>query len=178
MNLEAEYSEDIQQPKLSDKHKRGILLLSVSLFPVIITTLLFLLVVLIGNISFPDKIGTSTKFASITTPADKASILRKITIAGTISKTPENHSYYLVEHREKRYWPKYALGIKEGKWSRQLSPRAKKGVYFTYQVVMVNEEGKQEMESWFKTARETGKYPGLPEINVEQVVAKIKVKTK
>lgn len=178
MSLEAEYSEDILQPKLSDKHKRGLLLLSVSLFPVVLTTLLFLLVVLIGNISFPEKIGTSTEFASITTPKDKSSILRKITIAGTISKPPAKHSYYLVEHREKRYWPKYALGIKEGTWSKQLSPRAKKGVFFTYQVVMVNEEGKAEMENWFETARSTGKYPGLTEINVEKVVAKIKVKTK
>jgi len=52
---------EVTQQKFSDSQKRHAIVITVALFPVVFSIFLFCLIVLIGNIQFPDKIGTKSE---------------------------------------------------------------------------------------------------------------------
>lgn len=173
-----EYNEILTHYKLSDKHKRGILIGSVFIFPLVFTSLIFSLIVFFGNVTFPEKIDTKSEFAEISQPVNRSTISKKFNISGTLGEVSENEFIYLVENREKKYWPKFALGNTPGEWNKSLNSRAKKGHFYSYLLVKVDKDNKDNFDDWFKTSRETGKYPGMEDIAFAQPVAKIRVKTK
>ena len=173
-----DYTQNLSLPPFSEQQKRNLLVLVVSIFPLVVTSLVFVLVVLIGNISFPEKVGSKSEFGEIILPANKSVVDGQVTISGTIEDLADEQFIYLVEHRENLYWPKYAIGNKAITWSKELTNRGKQGEFVAYQLVMVGTEGKKILDDWYKTSRETGKYPGMAEIKFSQAVAKIRVKTK
>ncbi len=174
----SEYSENLSAPQFSDRQKRNLIVILVSLFPVVFSVLIFSIVVVAGNISFPEKVGTKSEFGEIVVPENKSTISKKFTIAGTISDLPKDQWIYLVENREGLFWPKYSLGNKKVTWTKSLSAHGKKGHFSSYLLVKVDPKGRQVFEDWFKTSRKTGKYPGMADIEFAQAVAKIRVKTK
>lgn len=155
--------------------KRGFLLFSVFLFPIVLTSIIFLPVLMMSDIDFK-TVGSKTQFAEIISPKNQSIVAKKFTITGTLNTPLDNHRFYLLEYREKKYWPKYSLGSKMSRWSRQLSHRAKKNHYATFQVIMADETLQDIIEKWFKTARKTKQYPGITDLNIEHVVASIRVK--
>ncbi len=154
--------------------KRGLLLLSIFLFPIVLSSFVFLLVVLISDINF-NTVGVKTEYAEIITPKNQSAVGKKFKITGTLSTPLEKHSYYLLEYREKNYWPKYSLGNKENTWTKELSNRAKKNTFSSFQVIMADEKLSSTIENWFKKARETGQYPGIRDLKIDHVVANLRV---
>lgn len=178
MNTTTYIEEELSSQKFSEGQKRNLIVVSVALFPVIFSIIVFALVVLIGDIQFPEKIGSKSEFGEIILPADKSTIPKKFSISGTIEDMPKNAYLYLIESRDKHFWPKLALGNKAKTWNKKLTAHGKKGRFFSFLLVQVDEKGKKELDLWFKTSRETGKYPGLINIDFAKAVAKIRVKTK
>lgn len=177
MNTTA-HIESLSPGKFSDKQKRNLIVILVALFPLLFSAFIFALVVLIGNIHFPEKIGAKSKFGEIIMPANKSVIPKKFAISGTIEDMPDNTYVYLVEKREGLFWPKLAIGNKAKTWNKQLTAHGKKNKFFSFLLVTVDKKGKQKFDGWFKTSRVTGKYPGLKDINFSKPIAKIRVKTK
>ena len=171
---------DMPLPMFNESRKRGLLLLSVFLFPIVFTSLLFMLVALIADIDF-NVISHETKFAKIETPANRSIVSKQFEIAGSLETPLPDHSYYLLEYRNKRFWPKYSFGNKAMQWNKALTHRAKKNEFSNYQIVMADAALKQIFDNWFKTSKQTGKYPGIEKSSIqnisEKVVANIKVKT-
>lgn len=164
----------------NESRKRGLLLLCVFLFPIVFTSLLFFIIAFIADIDFK-VIGDETKFAKIETPANRSIVNKKFEITGTLEAPLTDHSYYLLEFRDKRFWPKYSLGNKAMKWNKALTHRAKANEFSNYQIVMADSELKQKFDHWFKTSKQTGKYPGIEKSSIQnisgKIVANIKVKT-
>lgn len=177
MNI-SEYSESFSSIEFSEKHRRILLMLFVFLFPVMFTSLVFSLVVVLGGISFPKIIPTKTEIAEIVLPINKASVNKKFTIAGSINDLPEGYSIYLLENREGLYWPKYTLGNKATTWTKSLTNHAGTGQYSAYLLAKVDTDGKKVFEDWFNTSKKTGKYPGIADIEFADVVARVRVKAK
>ncbi len=161
----------------SNSKKRGVLLLSIFIFPILLTSFVFLLVLLISDIKF-NTVGTKTDYAEITTPENQSSVGNKFKISGTLNVPLDNHTYYLLEYREKNYWPKYSLGNKKNTWSKDLSNRAKKNAFSSFQVIMVDKKLASSIDNWFKKAHETGEYPGIRDLKIEHVVAKVRLQKK
>lgn len=160
----------------NESRKRGLLLLCIFIFPLIFTSTLFVLVLVIGDIDFK-VVGSESKYAKIETPENRSVVNKKFTISGVIDTPLSNHSYYLMEYRNKLYWPKFDLGNTATHWTKKLTHRSKKQQYASYQIVMADAELKKTIEDWFKTSRESGKYPGIPNLSVDKIVANIRVKT-
>ncbi len=158
----------------SNSKKRGLLLFSIFIFPILLSSLVFLLVVLISDINF-NTVGVKTDYAEIITPKNQSSVGNKFKISGSLNTPLENHSYYLLEYREKNYWPKYSLGNKQNIWNKELTNRAKKNAFTSFQVIMADEKLAITIESWFKKAHETGQYPGIRDLNIKHMVANLRV---
>ena len=165
----------------NESRKRGLLILCIFLFPIAFTGLLFSIVVFTANIDFK-VVSNETQFAKIETPINRSIVSKMFEIKGSLKTPSPKHSYFLVEYRNKRYWPKYALGNKASQWNKKLTHRADKNKFSSYQVVMVDASLKQTFDEWFNTSRKTGKYPGIEKSKIEKItnyiVANIKVKTK
>ncbi len=177
MDIRTQYLSFISVPKVTEDQKRGLILISVSVFPLLFSACIFFIVITIGNISFPEKIGHETEYAKITSPVNKSSISEKFSINGTISDAPLDHHFYLFEYREKLYWPKLSLGNKASNWSKELTVYAKKSSNVSYQILMLNKEGKKAIDEWYGKSLKTNKYPGIKTIESAKVVANVKVKT-
>ena len=177
MNLQITADTRTLQEDRSNSMKRGLLLLSIFIFPIILSSIVFLLVVLISDIKF-DTVGIKTDYAEITTPKNQSAVGNKFKISGSLNTPLEKHSYYLLEYREKNYWPKYSLGNKPNTWNKELSNRAKKNTFSSFQVIMADEKLSLTIDSWFKKAHETGQYPGIPKLKIEHVVANLRVQKK
>lgn len=177
MNI-SEYSNALSIRQLSDKKKRNLIVFLVSLFPVVLSALCFAIIVVVGNISFPEKIGAKSEFGEVIIPADKSIITNKFPISGVLSNIPQGQWIYLLENREGLFWPQFSLGNKEGSWSKSLIAYGKKGHFSSYLLVKVDTKNKQVFDDWFETSRITGKYPGMADIEFAEIVAKIRVKTK
>lgn len=178
MNTTTDTKEKPTPQKLSERQKRNLIVISVALFPVVFGIIIFSLVVFIGNIQFPEKIGTKSELGEIILPADKSTIPKKFSITGSIVDMPEDTFIYLIESRDKHFWPKLSIGNKAKTWNKKLTAHGKKGKFFSFLLVSVDSKGKQQFDHWFKTSRETGKYPGLINIDFAKAIAKIRVKTK
>lgn len=170
--------ENASSKKISDKQKRNLIVISVALFPLIVSTIIFVLIVLIGNIQFPEKIGTKSEFTEIILPVDKAIISKKFSISGAIKDMPSDTFIYLIENRDKQFWPKLSIGNKAKTWKKQLTAHGKKNRYFSFLLVEVDNKGKKKFDKWFETSRKTGKYPGLKHIDFAKPVTKVRVMTK
>ena len=160
----------------NESRKRGLLLLCILIFPLVFTSFLFAMVVVIGDIELK-VIGPESKYAKIETPKNRTVVKKKFEIAGSLAAPKHDHSYYLVEYRNKMVWPKFDLGNKPIKWRKSLTHRANKDQFSAYQVVMADPLLSATFDSWFKTSRETGKYPGMANQTFDNIVANIKVKT-
>jgi hypothetical protein len=172
------YHRNFSTHSFSDRQKRVLILLSVALFPIAFSLLVFLLAVLLGNISFPEKIGSTSEWGEIITPENKAIVHDKFIISGTLSDQAKGQWVYLIESREGLFWPKYSLGNRAGTWRKSLSVYGKKGHFSSYLLATVDSKGRQVFEDWFAHSRKTGKYLGVKSIEAAQVVAKIRVKRK
>lgn len=159
----------------NEPQKRGLLLLCIFIFPILFTSIVFILVTTIGDIDL-SIIGNETKYAKIVTPTNRSSVNKKFNISGRLTPPLADHSYYLLEYRDNLYWPKFDLGKQATNWTKTLTHQAQNKQYAAYQVVMVNSTLKQTIDNWFKTSRESGKYPGITDLPVESIVANIKVK--
>jgi len=157
--------------------KRSLLLFSIFLFPIIISSLIFLLVFLVSDIEF-NSVGAETEYAKITTPSNQTRVGKKFSITGEVKAPLDKHSYYLMEYREKKYWPKYALGNTPQAWKKDLTNRAKKNKFSSFLVIMADQKLKIIIDKWFKTAREKNHYPGISDLKIEHIVAKIRVQKK
>ncbi len=152
-------------------------LLSIYIFPIILSSFVFLLVMLISDINF-NTVGSKTNYAEIITPKNKSAVANKFMISGTLNTPLDNHTYYLLEYREKNYWPKYSLGNKTNTWSKELSNRAIKNAFSTFQVIMADKNLASTIDNWFKKAHQTGEYPGIRDLKIEHVVANVRVQKK
>lgn len=160
----------------NESRKRGLLLLCVFLFPLFFTSILFGIITFVGDIDLK-LIGNKTEFAQIELPKNRSIVNKKFEISGSLKAPLPEHSYYLVEYRNKHYWPKFDLGTKAKTWNKNLTHRGKKNSFVTYQVVMADPAVKKILDDWFTRSRDTGKYPGIANLTFEHLVAKIKVKT-
>ncbi len=171
---------DIPIQDFNDSRKRGLLILCLFLFPIIFTSILFLIVISVADINF-NVIGHETKFAKIESPKNRSIVSKQFEITGSLENPLLNHSYYLVESREKRLWPKYNLGDQAKQWKKSLTHRAGKNNFSQYQIVMADPTLKVVFENWFKSSKKTGKYPGIEKSSLknitEKIVANIKVKS-
>lgn len=168
-------SSAISTSRFNESRKRGFLLLCIFVFPVILTSILFSLVVIIGDINLK-VVKHESKFATIKSPKTRSVVSKQFVISGKVDTPLSNHTYYLLEYRNKLFWPKFDLGNKSANWSKELTFRANKNQYSSYQIVMANPELKKTIDQWFKTSRESGQYPGIDSLNIDKVVANIKVK--
>ena len=169
---------EVTQQQFSDSQKRHAVVITVALFPIVFSIFIFGLIVLIGNIQFPDKIGTKSEWGEIVLPVDKSTISKKFSISGVIEDQPEGSFIYLMESRSKFFWPKMLIGSEAKTWKKSLTARGRREVFFEYLLIQVDNNGKKQLEDWFKTSRKTGKYPGFKKIDFAKVVAKVRVKTK
>ncbi|MCK5918105.1 MAG: hypothetical protein KAG34_06750 [Cocleimonas sp.] len=174
----AEYEGGYFHTPFSEKNKRAFIVILVALFPIVLTSIVFFIIITLGNISFPDKITHESEFGKITSPLNNTIINKKFFISGILSELPKEQSIYLLENREGLFWPKYNLGSQAKQWSKKLTAHSKKGQFSSYLLVKANVEGQKIFETWFETSRKTGQYPGIKQINFAQIVAKIRVKTK
>jgi len=169
------YTEE--QPT-SERKKRNLIVAGVALFPIVLSIIVFLLIIFIGDIKFPKKITSKTELVEIILPIHKSIIPKKFSISGTIKDMPADSFIYLVESRDKHFWPKLFIGNKAKTWKKQLTAHGKKNQFFSFLLVKVDKEGKRKFDGWFKKSRETGQYLGLKHINFAEPVARIRVKTK
>lgn len=160
----------------NESRKRGLLLICIFIFPLMLTSILFLLVSVIGDIDFKVH-GPETKYAKIVTPKNRSIVSNKFTIKGTLETPLTDHSYYLMEFRDKLYWPKFDLGNESIEWTKDLTHRAKKNQFSAYRIVMADPILKKRIDDWFITSRKTGKYPGLADLDSNEIVANIRVKS-
>ncbi|TCJ86952.1 hypothetical protein [Cocleimonas flava] len=171
-------SNSITAPKeMNNSARRGLLLLSIYAFPIVLSSLVFLLVVMISDIDF-SSVGSKTDYAEITSPKNQSAVEKKFTISGTLSEPLKDHKFYLLEYREKNYWPKYSMGNKAMSWNKNLTNRAKKNAFNSYLIIMADKDLSATIDNWFKRAHETGEYPGIPDLEVDHVVAKVRVQKK
>ena len=160
----------------NESRKRGLLLVCIYLFPLIFSSVLFLLVMIISDIDFK-VVGHTSNFATIQSPNNRSQVSKKFNISGTTQTPKVDHSYYLIEYRNNLYWPKFDLGNKANSWKKELTFRAKKNNYSVFQVVMANPNVKKTIDAWFEVAKKTGKYPGIKDVEFDNVVARIRVKS-
>lgn len=158
-----------------ESHKRGLLLFCVFLFPIVFTSIIFLFTVIIGDINLK-VVGSVSEFAKIDSPKNRSQVKEKFTISGSIKKSLVNNHYFLMEHRENVYWPKFYLGKVETNWSHDVTHRAKKDKYATYLVVNVNAALKDTYINWFETSKSSGKYPSFSNLSDGEIVASIRVR--
>lgn len=170
-------SKNRQLSEMLQRHKRNILVFLVYIFPIVFTAIVFLIVVVVGGITFPEKVTHKGAFGEISSPASHSVIGKSFTISGNTKDILPTQSVYLIENREARFWPKHNLGNEEKDWSINLDSYAKKGQITTYILVKVEPDGAAILEDWFKTSHETGEYPGFRDINFAIPFAKIKVKS-
>ena len=158
----------------NESRSRGLLLVCVFVFPIAFTAILFFLITTVGGINLK-VVEHKTEFANIETPINRSAVSKEFVISGSVDTPLLNHSYYLMERRNSVYWPKYDLGNKPAKWSKEVIHRAKDKGYATYQVVMADLPLQSKINKWFKKAEETGKYPSIGKIEIETIVANIRV---
>ena len=160
----------------NESRKRVLLLLCMFVFPIVFTSILFGVSTYVGDIDLK-VITHKTAFAHIKSPKNRTVVNKKFEITGSLAAPKPDHSYYLVEYRNKMYWPKFDLGNKPIKWRKSLTHRANKDQFAAYQVIMADALLSATFDNWFKTSRETGKYPGMVNLTFDNIVANIKVKT-
>jgi len=168
---------NIPTVSIKESQKRVLLLVCVYLFPIILTFLLYFLVVNIADIN-TNLVSNKTQFAHIEYPKSRTAVSNKFEISGSTEKPQVNHSFYLIEFRNKLFWPKYDLGSDKSTWKKSLTFRAGKQKFSSYKVIMVDASIKKQIDLWFKTSQETNKYPGIPHLPLDSVVANIRVKSK
>lgn len=160
----------------NESRKRGLLLLCVFVFPIFFTTILFLIVVISTDIDFK-VITHESKYARIETPKNRSTVNKNFEISGSLETPLADHSFYLLEYRNKRYWPKFDLGNKATNWNKKLIHRANTNQFASYKVIMADAGLKATLDTWFKTTSDTGKYPGISALKLSHVVANVRVKT-
>jgi len=156
--------------------KRGFLLLSVYLFPILLTSLLYFSIIYLADID-TKIVSNKSQYANIHTPINRSTVSKTFVISVTTETPLPNHSYYLIEFRDKLFWPKFDLGNQKNTWSKKLTHRAGVNQFSSYKVIMADTSLKKRIDKWFITSRDTGKYPGIPNIPLNSVVANIRVKT-
>ena len=161
---------------LRQSQKRGLLLLCIFVFPVLLTSVLFSFVVIIGDIDLTIH-QPETPFAKISSPKNRSIVSKQFTISGDVKDPLPGHSYYLMEYRENRYWPKYDLGNKAIEWKKNLTHRAKQDQFSAYRIIMADPQFKKHIDDWFISAKKTGKYPGINDIGEQQIVANLRLKS-
>ncbi len=175
-NAYIEKIDVLNSRRFSDEQKRTLIVIFVSLFPLVFSAFVFSLIVLIGNIQFPEKVTPKGIYGEIIMPPDKSVVAKQFIMSGSIENMPDNTFMYLVENRENHFWPKVFLGDKAKSWEKPLTVYAKKGSRFSYLLVKVDKKGKKVFDNWLETSRLTGKYPGMKEINFTKIIAKVRVK--
>ncbi len=155
---------------------RGLLMLCIYLFPLLFASFLYFLIVFIADIN-TKVVSNKTQYAHIQSPNNRSTVSEKFEITGSTEVPKTEHTYYLIESRNKLFWPKYNLGKQKKTWKKQLVHRAGKNQFASYKVIMADKSLSGTIEDWFKTSQQTGKYPGMSEIPLSSVVANIRVKT-
>jgi len=164
-----------QQTNLSAANVRGLYVLCVAGFPVIVAGLFTLMVFLSGAIESGDSTGHDTEFAVFNYPTPGDRVQDSFETAITLKAVPENESVYIFEEVKGKFWPKQKLGNQPGKFSYKHNAGSGTGYKFTIVLLSVNAAGETLISDWFKRAEETGEYPGLPGIADSTVLSRVRV---
>lgn len=161
----------------TDHTRRIWVLLAAALVPITVSILLAGVFYGFGDYRVIERVPAKTEFAGISYPQKNKPVGAVFTAKGVLTRLPENTKLaYLMVKRDQHYWPKKLLGNRSGEWSKEINEEKKANSRLSVVVLAMGAEGKAQIDQWYATSRETGKYPGIAEIATAQEIAEVEVK--
>ncbi|MEZ5535954.1 MAG: hypothetical protein R3F02_10055 [Thiolinea sp.] len=160
----------------NDHIRRMLVVASAALFPIITSVLLTGLFYLLGDYRVIERVAAQTEFAAISYPQEGITVDEVFTARGVVTALPENTVAYLMVEREQRYWPKKYLGDTHSSWAKEISEAKRENSRLRLVVLAMSDAGKQVIEQWYVTSKQTGKYPGITDIPGAEEIAQVEVK--
>lgn len=162
----------------NDSGKRLLVMLFANLTPIIFSLLLTGLFFLLGQYEIKELVPAKTDLASIDYPVKGKAVGNSFVAKGTLSTLPAGAVAYLMVKRDELYWPKKYLGQTSGGWSKEITEPKRKNSRLSLVILAMDAEGRSRIDRWYKTTRQTGKYPGLnlADISDAQEIARVEVK--
>jgi len=145
------------------------------LFPIAVAGLISLLVFGSGSIERGPLAPTHSEFAKISQPIAGKRVKSRFDARGEVTRLKAGEVAYLAETVEGKYWPKTRLGSSTGAWQRKQVADGASGYKYTLVVLAVGPQGDQQLDDWFKHGRDTGKYPGIANIESMRALASIRI---
>lgn len=153
--------------------RRGIVVMAFSLMPLMIPVAIYASLVVVTDIEHQRSIGAETEYAAITYPVKGKTVQNSFTAKGVVKSVPDGYYAYISTGSDNLLWPKFAVA--EGNWSMDMTATGEQGYQYNIVVMVVKQEGKNKIESWFKRGKESGKYPPLTEIADMHTLATVRV---
>lgn len=168
---------DIDGTTITDSTRRLRVLLSAALAPIMLSVLLTGLFYGFGDYRVIERVSAKTEFAGISYPQKNKPVGAVFTAKGVLTRLPENTKLaYLMVKRDQHYWPKKLLGNRPGEWLKEINEAKKHDSRLSVVVLAMGAEGKAQIDQWYATSQQTGKYPGIAEIATAQEIAEVEVK--
>lgn len=159
----------------TEAQRRALYMLAVAAFPIALSGLITMLVFLSGAVAMDDGVSHRGANAEFSYPVPGSIVAERFESRGTVKSIPAGHSVYLVEEANGKFWPKRRLGDMAGAFSHEHYAKDGAGYKYTIVLLSVPDAGKQQIESWFDVGRETGRYPGIADIDGMTKLAKVRV---
>jgi len=154
---------------------RCLYILLVACFPAVVTGLLSFVVFATGIVKPDDGISHSSHFAHIDFPQPGDRVVEQFELRGSLRAVPSGETVYIVEAADGRTWPKVRLGNLPTDFSHQQHASAGAGFKYSIQLLSVKAAGERQIEKWFQSGLDTGKYPGLTNVKTSTVLARTRV---
>lgn len=161
---------------LSDSTRRLLVLLSAALIPFIFSIFLSGFFYLSGDYQVVERVSARTEFAEISYPQASDAVEVVFTAQGIVTALPEKKVAYLMVARDQGYWPKKYLGDTRGSWAVEINEAKRQGSTLRLVILALDSAGKQVIDQWYATSKQTGKYPAITEIPGSMEIAQLEVK--
>jgi hypothetical protein len=114
------------------------------------------------NVNKSDSQGPKGQIIS---PQENEYVEGVFNVKGTLEGIPDDHYVWVVIRVGNLSWPKEpSISSKYSNWSIEISEGGNSGKRFSVALVIMNKEGNDKIEEWFKRGEQTGKYPGFETI--------------
>lgn len=160
---------------LSAARHRVLYILAVASFPIALTSLLVLMVMVSGLVKPVEVVGHKTEFAKFNYPTPGVLVGENFKVQGEIQSVPADEVVYLVESVDGLFWPKQRLGASPGSFSREQKTTAGEGYKYTIKLLSLNSEADAVINQWYEDANKSGKYPGIGNIEGARTLATVRV---
>lgn len=105
-----------------------------------------------------------TPFGAITAPITDQKVSVTFSVQGALRAIPKDGHVWIAVQVSNLIWPKAEIGNRHRSWLKKISHAGRSGDKFAVVLLLVGNEGQNQILDWYRLGDKTGNFPGIKAI--------------